>query len=688
MKTTYHSQGFTLIEMCVSVAVIVVTATLALTGLIHVLRAAKFNDIQNELDVDVQMAMEKLKYNARLSTLEKMFFYPAGGGPYKAVSLPLARDDDGDGAVDKDATGHIVWDKTIIYHVWSGSPEQLRMTVFDPRDNTLTDVQRQAQLNSVVQIGNGSQTYNAANSRTVVVFQNLFSWSITPRGAIYDGYASTEQRAIGVALGSCVLAPGPHIFKFAVTGKNAASSGYGVAIDTLAASPSGSIREGEAQLPVASQSGALAVCEYMPAGSWSGNARLNFPAVGAGNTFSLSLENDAWEDTNFDRSGDTHERTLLVFDKTLSPYEFVVKPVGLTTNWSAKDQTGDATGAAGAADALKGCAVRVLLRGEEMPGGSWLTADGARSKVLFRSGASGALAIQHAYIGECESRTTNTPDVVPGTQVELQFAGASGVTVPAGGSVWSDLASLPISAKKSYIVSYLVSGSINGGSAWQWTDSIPSSHGSSYVIPQAQGPTRADLLAATWSSRAGVVNTNHVLAVQHLFCTYPTNGVYTSAIQDTGMEYPSYTEINWDAAVPSGTDIQLKVRTGDAADMSDAPQWSAVPPVPMLGVIAPGHGRYVQYQSLLLPDASFFLAPKLKAVRVKWRGPERMVDVSGVFGKGPNRGTVEVTVDGRPLVTGLRAELSIFKSYRSYGGKQRCVTSSLVSEVSPRNTGL
>ena len=186
--------GFTILELSVASAVVVVAIGIASSGFLYTIRVAGQAIVQDELDVQVQNAMERIKYDLRLSALDKVFFSPAGAGPYGAMSLPLAQDDDGDGAIDLDADDKIIWDKTVIYHVWNGEPTELRMTVFEPRDNSLTAEQRQEQIDSVVANGHGRLTHNGANSLTKVIFSNLFQWRLSPRGSLFDGYESQVSR--------------------------------------------------------------------------------------------------------------------------------------------------------------------------------------------------------------------------------------------------------------------------------------------------------------------------------------------------------------------------------------------------------------------------------------------------------------------------------------------------------------
>ena len=611
----------------------------------------------------------------------------AGIGPYSAVGFSMARDDDGDAAVDLDENGDIIWDRTIIYHVWNTAPNQLRRTVFDPRDNAFTDTQRQEQVDSVVLTGCGTNTHNGVNPPTDIVFENLFDWSVRPQGAVFDAYAPELTREANVMLGSCVQSTGSHDFKFSIIGKHANSTGYRVGIDSISASPSASKREGEGQLPLYDQAGGLADYQYMPTGSWDGNYQLMFPAMAVGNFFAIQMENDLWRETNFQTSGDMHDNTVVEFDQSSDPYNFVVKLQGIETNWTAGLQTGDTSGSGVSPSLVRGSVVRVLLRGEEMEGGNWITCNGARCRVVFRADAGQPVPILKALIGEAASVTSNTMDVVAGTQFTLAFNGLETVDVPAGGDMSSDLVDYPIDKEKSYLVTYLVANIANSGGVWEWSDQINGTLATSFVIPGAGSPTAADALMETWCTRGDVAEAATVMGVSALFSTYPGTGTYVSAVFDTHCDAPNYSEINWDASVPSGTDIELKVRTGNASSLSDAPEWDAILPIPVFGLIEPGNGRYAQFQTELRSDAAGMSAPRLKDVTIKWHGPQRMVDIVGTFTKGPDYGAFEVTMDGTEILTGILVDLEIFDDVRGHAGTRR-LTSQLAAEICPRNTGL
>ena len=675
--------GFTLVELSTAASITVIAVTIAMGALVYGLRAAGQSQIQNELDIDVQKSMERLKHDIRLSSLDEMFFYPAGSGPYSAISFPMARDDDGDQAVDLDEDGYIIWDRTLIYHVWPSEPHQLRLTTFDPRDSSLTEAQRQEQINSVVANGTGSLTHNGANASTRVVFENLFTWTITPRGSTYDGYASELSRDIDVVLGSCVLDNGSHTFTFTVSGKNPNSTGYQIGIDSLVVSPSYGVREAEAQLPATDQSGAVPVSQYMEGGSWNGNYQLLFPATAAGQYFTLTMENDRWEETNFRATGETHEDTTVSFDQSGSPYDFVVHLHGFVTNWHACQQTGDTNSTTTSYDLLRDCAVRVLLRGEEMVNGNWIECNGGKCAVNFRAGSQ-PLKIEHAYIAECASSVTNTMDAA-GTGLRLTFSGANWVSIVGGANQWSDPLDFPIDREKSYLVSFLA-GEGNKGTAWQWNESIDPGFRACYVIPATNSPTEADISNAVWSTRGEVQATNCVYAVQYLFTTYPTNGSYTSRIFDTHLDDPDYSEIDWNEDVPSGSDLRVKVRSGNTNDLTDAVAWSNISAMVSPGIIDPGDKRYVQFQAELEPVSSGLSTPKLKDVTIKWTGEQHLVDIGATFTKGPDGGIFILKVDGETLKAGVKIDLEIFNDTLGFRGTRR-ITSALSTEITPRNTG-
>jgi prepilin-type N-terminal cleavage/methylation domain-containing protein len=675
-----RKKGFTLIEVVIAAVILTIGVSLALGGLVYLFRGSKQEAVQDELDLDVQAAMEKIKYHLRLSSLDEMFFYPENANRFAAVSFPLCRDDDGDGIVETDANGKVIWDQTVVYHVYPASPNQLRVTTFDPRMTNLSDSVRQAQLESVVAAGNGSTAVNSTNASTEVIFANLFDWSLSPQGSRFDAYSSVTGRVRDVSLGSTVLSNGTHTFKFSTVGRNDQSSGYKVGLDAMYVSPSYGKREAEAHDPVA-ESGASAVEQYMAGGSWSGNYHLLFPASDTGQWFKLEFENDRWEETNFRRTGYFADGTEVIFDKGLNPKDYVVRLEGDDYNWYASDQTGDASGASATNDMIRGMAVRVLMKGSE------LEYDGGRVYVRFRAGdgPDDALQIQKAYISEAASASVPTQDIDVATQEQLTFGGGSSAYLVSGGhGIWTDSLPFDIDKDETYTISYLVGSGEDKGTPWKWQEVKEPGAVSAYVITNSA--VEADLLDATWSDKSNVNALDAVLGVRCLFTRHPTNGTYTSGIFDTGIETPGYSTMTWNSDEPSGTSLEMKIRTATNSIMSDAASWSNITAMASGGAINPGDDRYVQFRATMTPNDYGYFTPRLKDVTIAWTGEERVVDIGGIFTSGPDHGIVELEVDGRKLKRGIEIDLEIYKETHGYVGV-KTNTSALAAEVRPRNTG-
>jgi hypothetical protein len=588
--------------------------------------------------------------------------------------------------VDLDANGQIAWHKTVVYHVWSNAPTQLRMTTFEPRNNSLTPVQRMGQLASVVGCGNGLSTYENTNTQTRVLFENLFDWSLQARGARFDAYSPVVERE-NVNLGSAILSNGTHQFQFTVIGSNTQSRGCKIGIDSVVVSPCGGDREAEACLPLSggTQYGAVADRQYMSGGSWNGNYQLLFPATATGHYFILSMPNDRWEERHFRASGSLCEGTVVEFDDSLNPKDFVVRLEGLGYSWYASDQSANLNGSASATNELSGCAVRVLMKGMQMLNGGWVTLDGGKCWVNFRSAWDG-LKIDAAYIAECASSTDASMDAVPGSAVQLMFYGSSSCEF--SGWVWAGPADFSIDKNKSYLVSFLVSRNPQRGNAWTWVGS-PAAVSNSYVIPAACDPGVGDLTTATWSTKTNVVSTNVIYATQWLYTYYRTNGYHTSPVIDTKLTAPAYSQMSWVSDKPGNSTLTLKIRSGNDPTLSDAQAWSNVTAYSSSpAAINPGNKRYFQFRAQLMPDSGGTQTPKLKDVLVTWPGETRLVDISGVFTKGPDYGITEVTVDGKQLARGIQANLTIYEDVRSSGGSSTTrLTSALSMEIEPRNTG-
>lgn len=681
--------GHTLIEMMIAMLVAATAIAGAMAGWGFIARTERVNSVQAQLDMSVRKSMEKLKRDLRLTAMNKMFFYPSGPGPYTAVSFPMATPGT-NGLIPMDAGGsNILWDQTVIYHVKTTTPYRLLRTVILQTPNTMTDPALAAQLTSVVAQGNGGTT----NATTETVFENLFTWSIHGQGAVFDGYSPTFSWNPGVSFGSFLMTNGTHQLKFTVSGKNTASSGYRVGVDTVVCTPCGVEREAEAQLPVASQAGAVAQVDYMAEGAWSGNYQLLFPATATGQTFTLTMDNDRWEETNFRGEGALCSKTVVEFDQTVNPYDFSVRLEGDIINnnnsWQADWQTGASNAVNDSATSLANTVVRVLVRGRNLlPNGGATKFSGKTFYANFMASVNGPLKIKGAFIAEAANQASPSPDgATDGTQLYFSQWGSGytkdDVNIPAGGNLWCRPTSdFGIDSTKSYVISFAV-GDNGGGICWPETHSgVPGA----YVIAGSSDPTIA--ASMDWSSRSPAVSSS-LYGLYGIFTLYPTNGLFTSQVLDTQLPAPVFGSITWNADKPSGTSLKIKVRAGDDPQMTNAPAWSTVTGMTMAGAITAASKRYVQFQAVLDPDTGGWNTPKLKDVTLRWTGGSKMVDVGAIMTKGPNYGICELTIDGKPLTKALSIDLTIFDDVNGgwESGPKR-LTSSMTAEIDPRNTGM
>jgi type II secretory pathway pseudopilin PulG len=673
--------------MLVALAIMSVVLAMAVYGFTTVLAGQRANAAQNELDMDVRTAIERLRNELRLSDLKQVLFAPAGYGPYTAVSFPLAVDANGDGLIDMDAGGsNIVWSKTVIYHVWASTPNQLRRTEFANRYAGATVAERQQQLEQVVSTGGSSGL--ALNGETAgpacVVFENLFTWSLSAATATYDGYNATPIRD-RMPLGSVKLGPGEHTVEFTVAGRNDLSTGRAIGVDAVSASASGAPREAEDCAFTALGGGPAASKAYVASGSWSGNHHLFAPCTANGQGVSVTVRNDAWEETNFDSPGAFFDRTMAQFDTSLSPADFVLCLDGSWgPAWYAYQQCNDGGGYVSPCP-LNNSAVRVLVRGET------LTRDGYGPILLFYKAAEQPNLSNFTIALADASTFSNTCQAVPDTMQPLVLY-RSGV----GNKQWSDFGagetviampatSMRFTRGQSFLVSYFIRTSGTGANqVWRYTDRVYGGQGS-YVLTNA---LPSDTGADDWQERPDLAVVPGIYNLDGAYSAYPSNGVYESAVFDTGMNDGCAKEVYWASVLANGSTLALKARSGNAPDLSDAPAWGGLAALAAPGAFGGSSGRYLQFRAELAPNPSIYpyTTPKLRYVRFQWPGPTRLVDVAAVVTRGPNYGACQVTVDGKPLAKAIKVNLEIFKYARRAGGSSEQLRSAVTAEISPRNT--
>lgn len=639
------------------------------------------------LNQDMQVAISQIKKEIRLSSGSDIFYYPSGSPPYTAVSLPLAVDDDNDNLIELDANDNIIWDKTVIYHTYTVSGvKQLRKTIFDPRDTGLTAAERGEQLSYVVSNGEGSGTHNGINAATKVLFDNLETFEIDPAVVTYDSYSIVLDRTDFVQFGSVLLDSGSHILRFEVTDKNAVSSDYHFAIDTVTLTPSGGIREAEELLPPYGSSGQVASnVDLSAVGSWSGHAHLLYEAVNVGDYVELEIYNDEWIETNFDDSLAEHDGTSFEFDDSLATPEVVLRLEGMTETWEAEfpTQGGMSTPyneSPPDLPSLSGVTMRTIVTSDS------IQTKGERSRVLFRAHpTTNNFEIVSAYI---EERTTgqngdsgtkqqiyfsNTPVTIGTTQTMEDGAigfGAANIVLPAGFEVYSNWIDMPIDPDKDYLVSYYISSTAGNASPSYFPG--PEGVTNSYYQSGDQANN------STWGTSGTAFR--HIVGMVDIQVTHPATGVWDGQIYDTKLDDPEYEFIAWTADEPALTDITFYFRSSDDEEFLDDPPWQTFTGSP--GVIsATSRGRYIQVRAQLTAQAPYFVTPKVKRFNVRWPGAQTVIDIGGYFSRNSDQGIIKLTVDGQELSKSLTVNLKAAQEYL-----QREFTSTVSSEIEPRNT--
>lgn len=642
--------------------------------------------IKINLNQELQVAISQIKKEMRLSSGNEIFYYPPGASIYDAVSLPIAEDTDDDNLIEMDADENILWTETVVYHTYTeGGLNQLRKTVFFPRDNDLSSSERMEQLEAVVTNGNGASTYNGSNASTKILFNSLDSFDITPALVTLDGYSMVLERTNFVQFGSVVLTPGTHTLRFEVTGKNALSSDYHFAIDALVFSPSGGKKEAEELLPASDSSGqTVQNIDLSAIGSWSGHAHLLYQGAAVGDYIELDIYHDEWIETNFDDQDAEQDGVVFNFDSSLSVPEVILTLDGMRETWEAESQTQGGISQAyipspPTLPALEGMTFRTIISG------SSLQSRGERIRVLFRANpSSNNLHIQSAYIeerisGQDGSGATqvqlffNNASELIGTEQDLESGaiggGTDNILIPAGREAYSNWVDFPIDLEKDYLVSYYLSETVGNASASYFA--APSGTVNSYY--------RTGDFASTSAWSGAGTNFEHIVGLVEIQATHPALGGWTSQIYDTKIDDPGYSQIAWTDVVPSGTDTTLYIRSSDSADMIDNPTWQSYSSSP--GVISGETGRYVQFKVDLTSDPPYFEAPKLKRVSVRWPGEETVIDVGGYFSKNVDYGTIKLMIDGQELSKSVTVGIDAREEYL-----QRELNSSITSEIQPRNT--
>ena len=675
-KIKNGTSGMTIPEVITAITLGMILMGIVLSMWYFSYRNWTLERIRSKLRINLEIAMEQLKEEVRLSsTTYTSLYLPASETEYKAISFPQATADS-NGFFTLVTEDEIYWDKSVVYHVYDNAgTTELRKTTFTDNNSVLTDkTQRESQLSTVVADGDGSSATNGANATTKVIFENLVDLTITPQAQEFDGYSATTTRSDNVEFGSVRLDPGYHELKFTVTENNPSSSGYAIGVDSLTISPSGGQREAEYYNPPYATSGDSASKVY--AIGWSGNNYLEYGSDSIGDYVVFRLYYDLWRESNFD--GAVLENTILtgndLYAKLAEPKE------GGTGMWYASTQIGvnsvDYPEAGESVVLPANIAIRNILSS------SAIEQDGELSRFRFVSHSLADLVVSEAWLVERSSNDDGT-----GTAVQLFFSdtpvlvgeeeldtsgdeigGTVGVTptsitIPAGSYVYSNWAVFAIDMTKDYFITFATPAA----NVVYWKPTVAGSANSYY----------SELDSAASSGWTNSTATDYIFATEDAE-TWTSQGTVTSAIYDSKLSNPGYTGISWSQYVPAGTTVVVKGRSSDDSTMSGATAWSSIP----ASTISNSDGRYVQFQATFTASDPYDDLPWIDDVTIDWPGEAKMCDISGYFTQKPNYGIIKLTVDGEELTKGLEFSITVSEdfqgeTYEAFGS----------TEAEPRNTG-
>jgi len=669
-----RKKGMTLPEVLMSLAIGMFLLGIVLSMWYFAYRNWTLERIQTKLRVNLQIAMEQIKEELRLSSATYISLYkPSGDVDYRAISFPQATPD-GNGLFTL-AGDKIEWDKSVIYHIYDNSGNiELRKTTFTDNNTYLIDnTLRELQLISVVTNGDGSSAANSANATTQVVFENLVDLTISPRSQEFDGYSATTKRSDNVEFGSVRLEPGNHTFRFEAVDQNVSSTGFAMGIDTFSITPSGCVRETEFHIPPFASSGDSVSKVY--AEGWSGDNYLEFSADALNDYIAFQVYYDLWRETNFDNS--IKENTVLTSNDLY--LKLALPKEGGGSCWEVNTQTGaDSSDYPGPGVFLTlPVSIRNILSADE------IETDGDLVRVKFVAHSGLDFVISQAWITERAADDDGT-----GVPVRLYFSDApvavgseepddageeigddppgsapTSITIPADNYAWSNWAAFTIDETKDYFVTFTTPSP--NFVCW-----IPTDTGvvNSYYSDLDGASTNV------WANSAS----SHIVYAMEEAANWVDTGTVTSKIYDSKLSNPGYNALTWAENKPAGTTVVVKARSSDDEHMTGATDWASIPD----STISNLNGRYVQFRAELGTSAPYDEFPWIDNVTIDWPGEAKICDISGYFTQKPNYGIIRITVDGQELTKGLYTSITVYDIFQG-----DTYEVSLSVETEPRNTG-
>lgn len=635
-------RGFTIPEFMISVLIGVIFLGIVLGMWQFTHRSWTVEQQLVRSRVDLQMAMERIKEEMRLSSLNYTSFYPSSGPPYTAVSFPLAThlSSPNSAFLDlDDSTGNIDWDKSVIYFLYDASGnKKLKRTVITSNKTYLTDTDKR--YDQVLQLataitepdGAGSSNHpssldNKSNASTTTVIENVSSFTLTPTYRLFDGYSATTQRSDKMEFGVVNLdstydsSSGYHDFKFEIVGTS--GTDYKMGIDSICITPSGCEREAEViALNSATGSPLLDALDddyggsasTVTASGWSGNQYLEYSSGDVGDYINMRLYYDLYRESNFD--GATKDNTYLTGDNLYIKLGDFEEGEGVVSGWTAALETGGT--AQGYYDltptSMANITARNLISSAKLQSLLGTTTyDMARVKFVSHPTTGCDLQITSAYIAERDSTTSNQN--ATDTKTRLYFTDASenitpGTTITAGSSQYSNWTIFGIDPTKDYFVTFHVTGTVADSYASYWPGATLGETNSYLLV---YDPPSDQSAVAAWPAPVDETSVNPpaelpVAPVSGSECTitrniyavegievYRKTGSVLSDIYDSqavDADKPDYAQIGWRES--AGTDATTYAGSSDDSGMTGAIWDSASGSNPhSLGASIDG-GKFVQ----------------------------------------------------------------------------------------------
>jgi len=746
-KLLKQKKGFTLSEVVFVVVISIMVIAAILSVWVFTYQTWAGERERTYLRIDMVKALETIKNDLRLSSLTHMSFYPSGGAPYSAISLPVAKLD-ANGFFTLDVNGKIDWDKTIIYHLYPAEEDKytLRRTVFEPRDNTKTTLQRYAQMEAVVSSGSGGTTTDMDFLENVDVFDVS---SLAPVIDFYDESPSPVKEN-QVVFGWARLSPGNHTIRLEVTGINTASNGYSLGVDNIRIEPAGSIREMEYYNSSFAPAGSFTVsggtagriCDSL----WNNDNYLELAAGGVGSYMESTDNYDLWRESAFNSAA--LNNTECVEEEVRVGLDVPEAEEQGEITWFADAATGDAAQAGHDGYVNPGdptvapsedIVVRTHIRSTDLD----IDPDEADDqvdiiRVCFKSSSTGTLKIEKAYITRKSNdagaedydglenedpsgrtiqeyhrhqqlffKDADTGDIVPDVVISS--------AAPQNGEAWSEWTAFPLVVKDEnyldadYFITFYISDVTQAEcSYWQSTAE------QSYYLTGAGIENAAG--TPEWSGiYVPVMPLSNDVFVTVSIDTKKITGQIESQVFDTTLAAPSYNQLSWSENRPERTNIEAKARASVSAYMTGATDWDAVTPSganPQ--ALSIGSGRYVQFLMSLsaepywensgsilsyadyvtaqkaLPAPHVFpesyvtkvSSPWVDDVTIDWPGNDRICTITADIAKKNDYGQAKITIDGTDLVKVLSVHVSVSKDLRG-----RVISEENYVEMEPRNTG-